>query len=52
MKCACEVGSDIGGRIFAQRVVGHLNRLPRKMVMTPCLTEFKEHLDNVVSHMV
>ncbi|KAK4823440.1 hypothetical protein QYF61_002126, partial [Mycteria americana] len=38
-------------RFFTERVVGHWNRLLREVVMTPRLSEFKEHLDDALSHM-
>jgi len=40
---------DIRKGFFA---VGHLNGLSRVVVTAPCLSEFKEHLDDTVSHMV
>lgn len=43
---------DIRKRLFAQRVVGHSNRLPREEVRALRLTEFKKHMDNTVRHMV
>ena len=43
---------DIRKRFFTERVVGHCNRLPREVVMAPSLSEFKEHLDDTLSHMV
>ena len=43
---------DIRKRFFTERVVSHWNRLPREVVMAPSLSEFKEHLDNSLSHMV
>ncbi|KFO60899.1 hypothetical protein N302_13306, partial [Corvus brachyrhynchos] len=43
---------DIRKRFFTQRVVGHWNRLPREVVTAPSLTDFKEHLDNILEHMV
>lgn len=39
-------------RFFSERVIGHWNRLPKEAVMTPGLSEFKEHLDNALGHMV
>ncbi|KAK4823264.1 hypothetical protein QYF61_000231 [Mycteria americana] len=39
-------------RFLTERVVGHWNRLPREVVMAPSLSEFKEHLDDALSHMV
>ena len=43
---------DIRKRLFMERVVSHWNRLPREVVMAPNLLEFKECLDNALSHMV
>ena len=43
---------DIRKRFFTGRVVGHWNRLPREVVTAPSLSEFKEHLDDALSHMV
>ncbi|KAK4827811.1 hypothetical protein QYF61_021803 [Mycteria americana] len=43
---------DIRKRFFTERVVGHWNRLPREVVMAPSLSEFKEHLNDTLSHMV
>ncbi|KFO04291.1 hypothetical protein N312_03945, partial [Balearica regulorum gibbericeps] len=37
---------------FTETVVGHWNRLPRAVVMAPSLSEFKEHLDDALSHTV
>ncbi|KAK4817116.1 hypothetical protein QYF61_027979 [Mycteria americana] len=42
---------DIRKKFFTKRVVGQWNRLPREVVMAPRLSEFKEHLDNALSHM-
>ncbi|KFQ80349.1 hypothetical protein N335_13894, partial [Phaethon lepturus] len=39
-------------RVFTERVVRHRNRLPREAVMAPSLPEFKELLDDAVSHMI
>lgn len=39
-------------RFFTERVVGYWNRLAREVVMAPKLPEFKEGLDDVLSHMV
>ncbi|KAJ7422035.1 hypothetical protein BTVI_15733 [Pitangus sulphuratus] len=39
---------DTGKRLFAQRVVGHWNRLLRELVTAPSLAEFKKHLDNAL----
>ena len=43
---------DIRKRFFTERVVGHWNRLPRETVTAPSLSEFKERLDDTLSHMV
>ncbi|KAK4812728.1 hypothetical protein QYF61_015047 [Mycteria americana] len=43
---------DIRKRFFTERVVGHWNRLPREAVTAPSLSEFKECLDDALSHMV
>ena len=43
---------DIRKRFFTERVVSPWNRLPREAVMTPSLSEFKEPLDDALSHMV
>ncbi|KFP99696.1 hypothetical protein N329_02346, partial [Haliaeetus albicilla] len=43
---------DIRKRFFTERVVGHWTRIPRELVMAPRLSEFKEHLDNSLGHMV
>ena len=43
---------DIRKRFFNERVVGHWNRLARKAVKAPSLSEFKGHLDNALGHIV
>ena len=43
---------DIRKRFFTERVVGHWNRLPREVVRAPSLSEFKDRLDDALSHMV
>jgi len=43
---------DIRERFFTERVVSDCNLLPREVVMPSSLSEFKEHLDNALSHMV
>jgi len=39
-------------RFFTERVVSHWNRLPSTAVTTARLSEFREHLDDALSHMV
>ncbi|KAK4830722.1 hypothetical protein QYF61_013172 [Mycteria americana] len=41
---------DIRKRFFTERVVAHWNKLSREVVMAPSLSEFKEHLDDALSH--
>jgi len=43
---------DIRKRFFTERVVSHWNRLPREMLTAPSLSEFKECLNDALSHMV
>ncbi|KAK4810491.1 hypothetical protein QYF61_004271 [Mycteria americana] len=43
---------DLRKRFFTERVVGHWDRLPREVVTARSLSEFKEHLDDALSHMV
>ncbi|KAK4824390.1 LOW QUALITY PROTEIN: hypothetical protein QYF61_014050 [Mycteria americana] len=43
---------DIRKRFFTEWVVGHWNRLHREMMTAPGLSEFKECLDDALSHMV
>ncbi|KAJ7402862.1 hypothetical protein BTVI_82713 [Pitangus sulphuratus] len=45
-------GLDIRKRFFTQGVVGHWNRLPRKAVTAPSLTEYKKCLDDALRLMV
>jgi len=42
---------DITKSFITERVVGHWTRLPREVVMAPSLSEFREHLDDILSHM-
>lgn len=54
MELSCVwVSSDwtLGKSFFTERVAGHWNRLCKEVVMAPNLTEFKECLDNICSHM-
>jgi len=41
---------DFRKRFFTERAAGHWNRLPREVVMAPILSEFKEHLEDSLSH--
>jgi len=43
---------DIGKRFLTGRVVDHRNWLPREMLTASSLSEFKEHLDRALSHVV
>ena len=43
---------DIRKRLFTDRVFGPWNRFPREVVMALNLSEFKEHLDNTLNHIV
>lgn len=43
---------EIGHRKTSQKVTGHWNSLLREAAMAPNLTEFQEHLDSALSHMV
>jgi len=43
---------EIRKRFCAERVVSHWSRVPREVVMGSNLSEFKEHLDDTLSHMV
>ncbi|KAK4824293.1 hypothetical protein QYF61_013038 [Mycteria americana] len=50
--CQGKFRLDIRKRFFTERVLGHWNRLPREVVMAPSLSEFKERLDDTLSHMI
>lgn len=39
-------------KFFTHRVVGHWNRLPRKLVTALSLTEFRKHLEKALGHMM
>ena len=43
---------DVRERFFTERVVGPWNRLPREVVTAPSPSEFKERLDDALSHTV
>ena len=43
---------DIRKRFFTEKEIGHWNRLPREVVTAPSLSEFKERLDDALSHMI
>lgn len=39
-------------KFLTERIVGHGNKLPRKVVKEPGPSEFKDHLDNILHHIV
>jgi len=43
---------DIRKKFFTESVVGHWNRVPREVVAAPSPSEFKERLEDTLSHMV
>lgn len=43
---------DSRERFFTERVAGHWNRFLREVATAPILSEFKEHLDDTLSHIV
>lgn len=50
--CQGKFRLEVREKFFTGRVVGHWNRLSREVVMAPCLSEFKECMDNVPTHMI
>jgi len=50
--CQGKFRLDIRKRFFTERVIGHLDRVRREVVTAQSLSEFKEHLDDALSHMV
>lgn len=50
--CHGKFRMDIRKKFFTEGVVGHWNRLPRRVVTAPSLLEFKKQLDDALSHMV
>jgi len=43
---------DIRNRFFTERVAGQWNWIPKEVVMAPSLSEFREHSDNALTHIV
>lgn len=43
---------NIRKRFFTETVAGHWNRLPTHVVTAPMVSEFKQNLDDALSHMV
>lgn len=43
---------DVKKRFFTKKVAGHCNRLPSEVVKAPSLSDFKEGLDDALSHII
>ena len=50
--CAGEVWLDIRENLFLESMVTHLNRLPSKVVQSPSLEVFTNHVDVALRDMV
>lgn len=50
--CQGKFRLDIMKRFFTDGVVGHWNRLSRKVVMATSFSDFKENLNDAFSQMV
>ena len=48
----CQGRLDRREQFCIMRVVRHWNRLPREVVNVPCLSVFKNHLDNALNNML
>ncbi|KAJ7406297.1 hypothetical protein BTVI_65888 [Pitangus sulphuratus] len=50
--CQGKFSFAIKKSFFSKRVDSHWNRFPNGMVRAPSLSEFKEYVDNALSHML